>query len=191
MALVLIAGPGAEPLTLDEVKMHLRVDGNTEDALITSLILTSRLHIEAALGLALMTQSWKLVLDAWPADGLVPLPIAPVAAVTETRILAADGTPDTLPPGSFILDSSRRPARLAPSEGQWPPPGRRYAGIEIDLTAGFGTAPDDVPQPIRQALLLLIAHWYEHRDPVEIGAPATAVPHAVSRLLNPYRPVRL
>lgn len=191
MGLVLVTGPGAEPLSLDEVKMHLRVDGTTEDALITSLLITSRLHIEAALGIALITQSWKLILDAWPANGEVALPIAPVAEVTQVRILAADGTPETLSSGAFLVDASRRPARLVPSAGAWPKPRRKVAGIEIDISAGFGAAPDDVPEPIRQALLLLVAHWYEHRDPVEIGAPATAVPHAVSRLLNPYRPVRL
>jgi uncharacterized phiE125 gp8 family phage protein len=64
-------------------------------------------------------------------------------------------------------------------------------GIEIDLTAGYGAAPEDVPGPIRQALLLLVAHWYEHRDPIEIGSQAAAIPADVSQLLNPFRAVRL
>lgn len=66
MGLMQLSGPGAEPLSLDEVKAYLRIDGAVEDALLQSLLLTSRLHIEAALGLALMTQSWKFVIDAWP-----------------------------------------------------------------------------------------------------------------------------
>ena len=59
--------------------------------------------------------------------------------------------------------------------------------IEIDFVAGHGDTPSDVPQPIRQALLLLIAHWYENREPVEIGATATTIPAGVSELLMPYR----
>jgi hypothetical protein len=45
--------------------------------------------------------------------------------------------------------------------------------------------------PIRQALLLLIAHWYEHRTPFEVGALAEPAPDEVSRLLSPYRALRL
>lgn len=191
MGLVLLSGPSAEPLSLDEVKAHLRVDGAAEDALLQSLVLTSRLHIEAALGLALMTQSWRLVLDAWPSDSVVKLPIAPVQSISEMRVKAADGVPSVVDATTYALDTSGRPARVAPKNGVWPVPGRKLAGIEIDLVAGFGPTANDVPEPVRQALLLLVAHWYEHRDPIEIGTPATAVPHAVSRLLNPYRAVRL
>ncbi len=63
MGLMQLSGPGAEPLTLDEIKAHARIDGGLEDALLQSLLLTSRLHIEAALGLALISQRWRLVLD--------------------------------------------------------------------------------------------------------------------------------
>jgi hypothetical protein len=45
-------------------------------------------------------------------------------------------------------------------------------------------------EAIRQAILLLVAHWYEHREPVEIGATLAAVPQMVSELLHPYRMVR-
>lgn len=191
MGLVQLSGPGAEPLSLVEIKAHLRVDGNEEDVLLQSLVLTSRLHIEAALGLALMTQSWKLILDAWPQDVVVELPIAPVQSVSDVRLIARDGTTQSLDEQSYYLDTSGRPARLCKQSGSWPNPGRKHAGIEIDFTAGFGESASDVPEPVRQALMLLVAHWYEHRDPIEIGALSTAVPHAVSRLLIPYRAVRL
>ena len=65
MALVLTSGPGVEPITLAEAKAHLRIDGSVEDTLILSLVITSRLHIEAALGLALITQGWSYFIDAW------------------------------------------------------------------------------------------------------------------------------
>ena len=80
----------------------------------------------------------------------------------------------------------RRQAALA-----WPAPKRIANGIEIAFTAGYGEAVADVPAPIRQAVLLLVAHWYEHREPIEIGAAHTRIPHMVSELLQPYRPVRV
>ncbi len=71
MALVLTSGPATEPVTVAEAKAHLRLDSDAEDVLIASLIITSRLHLEAALGLALIAQGWTLHLDQFPADGRV------------------------------------------------------------------------------------------------------------------------
>ena len=191
MAMLLRSGPNLEPVTIEEVKAHLRVDGSDEDALLASLVLTSRLHIEAALSIALVAQSWRMVLDVWPKNGIVAMPIAPVMMIEDVRVIAANGDVNTVAADTYHLDVAGRPRRLMPLAGAWPSPGRRTAGIEIDLIAGYGATAADVPAPIRQALLLLIAHWYEHRDPFEIGAPQTNVPNAVSRLLGPYRAVRL
>ena len=191
MGLKLLSGPAAEPVSIDEVKAHLRVDGNNEDALIASLVLTSRLHIETALGLAMMTQQWQLVLDTWPADAIVKLGIAPVQAINEVRVIDKDGAAIVVPSSSYTLEVTGRPARLVAGDHAWPSPGRKAGGVQIDFTAGFGATPEAVPAPIRQALLLLVTHWYEHRDPIEIGAPATAVPQAVSHLLHAYRSVRV
>jgi uncharacterized phiE125 gp8 family phage protein len=191
MALVLTSGPALEPVTVAEAKAHLRIDGTAEDLLIGSLILTSRLHIEAALGLALITQSWTVVLDQWPQYAEVALPLRPVQTIVDVRVLAADGTPETLLPSSYLFEGRGVPPRLVRTGDAWPKPGRAAAGIEIQLTAGFGAMPSDVPQTIRQALLLLVAHWYEHRDPIEIGLQGTGIPRAVSDLLSSHRVPRL
>lgn len=191
MALVLTSGPALEPITVGEAKAHLRLDGSADDTLIASLILTSRLHVEAALGLALITQSWTLVLDRWPEGPSLALPIRPVQAIASVAVLAADGTPDTLSPADYILEGRGVPPRLVRTVSTWPTPGRAAAGIEIAFTAGFGAGASEVPAPIRQALLLLVAHWYEHRTPVEIGSALNALPAGVCDLLMPFKVPRL
>ncbi|KUO65532.1 MAG: hypothetical protein APF80_13205 [Alphaproteobacteria bacterium BRH_c36] len=191
MALLQLTGPVAEPVSVAEAKEHLRVDGTSEDTLISSLILTSRLHIEAALGLALMTQSWRLLLDRWPKDGEVRIPLRPLQSVGEIRTYDAVGASSVLPADRYVVDAVSNPGRVVPQGGALPSPGRAANGIEIAFVAGYGDTPSDVPAPIRQALLLLIAHWYEHRDPVEIGTPGVAIPGAVSRLLKSYRQARI
>jgi len=191
MALVITSAPAVEPVTVSEAKAHLRVDGTAEDTLIGSLILTSRLHIEAALGLALMTQSWRLTLDAWPNGRELELPLRPLRSLTSVKIVAADGTAETIPSSSYVVDIDGTPPRLVRNGGSWPQPEKAANGIEIEFTAGFGDEAADVPAPIRQALLMLIAHWYEHRDPIEVGSRETLIPAAVSDLLAPYRTVRL
>lgn len=192
MATKLLAGPTVEPITLTEAKTHLRVDSSAEDTLIQSLIMASRLHIEAALDLALITQTWRFQLDRWPRARSLNLPLRPVQTLTTARVFNSEDESEVLDNAAFILDGTANPARLILSgRTSLPVPDRAANGIEIDFIAGYGDAPTDVPQPIRQALLLLTAHWYEHREPVEIGASATSIPATVSELLAPYRRRRL
>jgi uncharacterized phiE125 gp8 family phage protein len=191
MALVLTSGPAIEPVTLPEAKAHLKIDGDDEDTLVSSLIITSRLHVEAALGLALITQSWSYFLDSWP-GAVVALPLRPVQSVSAVRLYAADETVETLPGDSYLLDGASCPPRLVRNASlPWPKPGRAANGIEIAFTAGYGNVAVLVPAPVRQAILLLVAHWYEHREPVALGQPSAPIPTMVSELLGPYRAVRL
>lgn len=188
MATVLLSGPAVEPITLAEAKAHLRVDSSGEDSLIQSLIMASRLHIEAALDLALITQSWRHQRDVWPPSRVLILPLRPIQSVTAVTLHDDDTASRSLDIEDFIVDGFANPARLVwRGPGAVPAAGMVANGIEIDFVAGHGNSPADVPQPIRQALLLLIAHWYEHREPVEIGATATTIPAGVSELLMPYR----
>jgi uncharacterized phiE125 gp8 family phage protein len=190
MGLVLTSAPALEPVTVDEAKAHLRVVGAAEDTLIASLILTSRLHVETALGLALITQGWRLTLDKWPEGRDVELPLRPLQGVEEVRVVGVDGDATIVAASKYLVDVASSAPRLI-RRTALPVPDQAAAGIEIDFVGGFGDAVDDVPAPIRQALLLLVAHWYEHRDPIEIGSADIAIPAAVSQLLQPYRMVRL
>lgn len=192
MALVMTSAPALEPVTLAEAKAHLRVDGTTEDWLIQSLIITSRLHVEAAVGLALITQSWSYTLDRWPRSLRLSLPLRPVAAIAEVKIWRTDGSSEVVPSSSYFLDGFGQPARIVWTGSELAPePSRAANGVEIAFTAGFGAAPTDVPSTIRHAILLLVAHWYEHREPIEIGSGVNPVPAMVSELLAPHRRRRL
>ncbi len=189
MRLTLLQGPAAEPLELDDVKAHLRLDGDDEDALLGSLITTSRSHVEAALGLALMTQTWRWQADRWPCSGIVELMTRPLRSVERVAVHTIKINPVIVDPADYVVDIAT--ARIAPENGQWLHPMVSLGGIEIDFAAGYGDIATDVPEPIRQALRLLVAHWYEVRNPVHIGSIATRVPDTVSELLTPYRARRL
>lgn len=187
MALVLTSGPALEPVTVAEAKAHLRIDGTSEDTLIASLVLTSRLHVEAALGLALITQSWRMLMDRWPLHRDIELPLRPLQSIDAVRVWPETGAAVVIDEDDYLADAASAPPRLVRTGVVWCQPGRAANGIEIDFTAGYGDAASDVPEPIRQAVLLLVAHWYERRDPIEVGAPQTTVPRPVSQLLEPYR----
>jgi uncharacterized phiE125 gp8 family phage protein len=192
MPLILTAGPAVEPVTLAEAKAHLRVDSPYEDSLIASLILAARLHVECALNLALITQSWSLYLDCWPKTGQVPIPLGPVSAVSAVRVYNGADQAAIVAPNLYCADMVSRPARLACRTGcAWPIPGREVNGIEIAFEAGFGATGVAVPAPLKQAILLLAAHWYEVREPVLLDAGKLEAPLTVAALLAPYRSARL
>ena len=69
MPVILISEPEEEPLSLADAKLFLRVEHDAEDALITNLVRAARRHVETQTGRRLVTQIWRLVLDAWPLDG--------------------------------------------------------------------------------------------------------------------------
>jgi uncharacterized phiE125 gp8 family phage protein len=196
MALFPLIGPQIEPVSVAELKAHLRIDGTAEDAVVASLITTARLQIEAALALALITQSWSWTFDRWPRRASVELPVSPVQQINAVTVVQAGGAA-TMPSSAYILDGHGIGARLI-ARDNWPQPSIAALGVEIRLVAGFGTTPADVPAAIRQALLVLAAHWHSRRDAdgrcngTAAGAPSCGpLPPDVNDLLAPYRRSRL
>ncbi len=189
MTAFVTAPPAIEPVSVAEARAHLRVTSAEEDPLIARLIVAARSEVERRTRRALIAQSWRLYLDRWPAGRVVRLPVTPVAAVTAVTVYDEDGIPGALDPDAYQLDGKAAPARLRVAAGV-PGSGGRFNGIEIDFTAGYGPAADDVPAPLIQAVLLLVAHWYEHREAgVEV---ATAhMPFGFSGLVAGYRVPRL
>ena len=190
MALKLLSEPAVEPISLAETKVHLRVDASDEDAFIASLITTARLQVETALNLALITQQQQWLADHWPAGGILELPVRPLQSVDAIRVYDSEDVVRLLDPTSYTVDRASDVPRIALSTEDRLNPGVPLNGIEIDVTVGFGATENDVPRNIRQALLLLTAFWFEHRDPVNAGH-VQSLPEAVSGLLEPYRIVRL
>lgn len=194
MATTLIAAPTVEPITLAEAKAHMRIDHTAEDTVISDMITAARQALEDTSGLALITQSWREMLDAWPTSGhgnIVDLPKRPVQSITSVKITSLDGTQATLPTTAYELISAGGLARLVKTPTAiWPAPGRVAGGIQIDYVAGYGDAAANVPRALRQALLMVIAHVYENRELLSRDA-GTPLPRGVDALLAPYRRVRL
>ncbi len=183
--LVRLSGPDTEPVSLEEAKLHLRVDGDQDDGLIAALIVSAREIAEKHLNRALVRQQWRMVRDQWPA-GALRFPFAPLIAVDAVRVADAAGDFQILAPDIFIVNSHAEPGLMVLKSGAlWPRPGQKIAGIEIDFTAGYGDSWNDVPAAIRQGLLQRIAHFYETR-----GAEGD-IPGNVLHIWQPFKVMRL
>lgn len=187
MGQVLIQAPASEPVVLAEAKAQLRLVGSDDDQLVASLVTAARRVVEARTGLCLIAQGWMCFRDDWPATGVIELPVAPLVSLDEIGVYGDDDQKAVIDPAHYVVDAASRPARVMLRGSRiWPPAGRAVNGIGIRLQAGFGTNATDVPQPLRQAVLMLVAHFYAQRGD-EAGP---ALPAGLAALLDPYRLVR-
>ncbi|WP_332698418.1 head-tail connector protein [Bosea sp. (in: a-proteobacteria)] len=184
-----ISPPAIEPVSLAEAKDFLRLLANDEDELLGTLVTAARLMVEAASGRMLINQSWRLVLDRWPAGGEIRLPFSPVGSIAAARVYDAGGSSQVVPLSSLALVAGTDPPLITVS-GPVPAPGRERAAIEIDVVAGFGATRDTVPAPLRQAVLRLACRWFEHRGDV-VSRDATQLPAEIAVLVAPFRRLKL
>jgi uncharacterized phiE125 gp8 family phage protein len=187
MPSILLTAPDVEPVTLAEAKHFLRVEHDDDDDLIAALIAGARVHIEAQTRRALIVQTWRLVRDAWPADGRIAVLPAPLRAIAAARVLDEDGAEQAIDVEAFVTDLASAPAIVSFPPWSLPLPGKAVAGIELDVAVGYGEAPADVPEPLRQAIRLLAAHWYENRGLVALGHTVALLPATVAALIAPFR----
>lgn len=213
MGIKLITAPTDEPVTIEEAKLHLHETGTDQDDLIGALIESARARVEEDIQRALIMQTWELTRDAFDAPSLVAtastsptsmqptptvitLPYSPVSALKRISYVDAAGVTQLLHDeigsptltGNVLLDSHSIPARIAPAAGgSWPATASQINAVTIRYTAGYGANGDAVPAPIRQAILMLLAHWYENREAINIGNISTELPLAAQWLLEPYR----
>lgn len=172
-----ITAPASEPLTLAETKLYLRVDGSGEDALITDLIVSSRMIAEQWLKRSLITQSWKLTFDEYVQDEIM-LPMGPINAVTSVTIVNRDTTTQIINSNSYYLNAAKDKLIFDSV----------LIGFKIEIlySTGYGDATS-IPKPIKHGILSHIAAMYDNRgEPMDGVLPDQAV-----RLYMPFREVWL
>jgi uncharacterized phiE125 gp8 family phage protein len=183
MSLQLITPPAIEPVTLADAKAHLKVDVTDDDALITRLISAARARAEWHTGRGFITQSWRLWRDCWPECGVIEIPLPPLQSVTSVTTYALDDSATVLDPAAYQTDAASSPARLTLKANVLPPINTRAMNaIAIEFTAGYSDDASDVPAPIVEAILEIIAFLYENRGEAPAELPLDAL-----ALLAPYR----
>lgn len=185
MALKLVTPPATEPLTVATAKEHCRIWDSNEDAYVSGLITSARIWCEKRLRRSLLTTTWRQTFGGLPACGVLELDRAPLVGVTGFQYVTEAGATDDVSESLYSVDTDSEPGRIVRGYGlSWPTvrTSGAAAPVTVTYTAGYGDA-DDVPETIKQAMLLLIGHWYENRESIVIGKTATYVPQAVESLL--------
>lgn len=179
-------------LPVDAFKAHLRLgsgfsETDLQDDLLVAFLRAALAAIEARTSKALIQRGFVVTFEAWQNYGQQNLPIAPVQSVTDVVVVDAFGGTDVMDPGKYrlIKDNFAPKLRALGSFPSVPEDG----SVEIRFQAGFGLGFADVPDDLKQAVMLLAAHYYEYRDETALGQGC--MPFGVTSLIARYRPVRI
>lgn len=191
LAPVRVTAPAVPVVTFGDGDSWLRLDGDTSQrALVDGLIeaATARLDGWAGiLGRCLINQVWRVAACAWPADGILRLPFPDVSAATVTYLDTA-GDELTVAGSAYGIHHDARGAFLR-LDSTFDAPALASDSIDairVAFTAGYGATASDVPAPIRTAILLMVSHWFHHREAVADDTLAP-LPVGVDALIAPYR----
>lgn len=160
MALTQTVAPVASPVTLDELKAHARIDENDQDTYLEVLIEAATEYIEGYLNKALMTQTWVLTTDMWPARHRIFLPKAPLQSVSTVKYLDSAGVQQTVDSAEWRV-SGTNPGILEPEDGySWP--GHQYVtgSIEITFVCGYASA-DVIPSVVKYGVMKAATDMFE------------------------------
>ena len=186
MTNLLVQGPELEPVSVQQLRDYLRASAD-DDALLTSLLTAARIMIEAQTGLRLISQDWQVYVNRWT-DGVIELPIWPVQKITAVKFLPEKAR--TIDAGSYELVKVGRPALIDIKNAALPSALSARLGVQIDLRAGYGDGPEDVPETLSFAVLALAAHWYDIDDWNQYGLDQS-IPPVVKTILDEYRMARI
>lgn len=177
-------------LSLAEIKSHLGITDNQHDAQLLQMRLASasRLDgVDGTLNRALMSQTWRLTLDAFPLPGVgLRLPLPPTQSIVDIKYDDADDAEQTVVSTNYQLSTrlGLTSLILTPA-GSWPAAVSDNAGVvRITFLAGYGSM-SDVPAAIHAASLLQVGWLWEHRDEFIDGSVAKNP--VVENLTNPYK----
>lgn len=167
--LVVVTGPETEPVTIDQLRAHLRLAEDSPDlAEVESTWLpAARETIEKANDLRFISQTVRLTVDRFPLPSCVPLetypvvpaaswfeiPLRPVTAVNSIKYLDLEGVERTLSTSAYTVDVTRKTARVVLNQGySWPSAKAAPGAIRVEFVAGWADV-DALPATLRAAIL--------------------------------------
>lgn len=179
-----------EPVTLVEAKkqVELSTQDTAHDSHLMRLVSAARKYVEDNTGRAIVTQTWELVLDMWPSgNGAIRFPRAPLQTITHVKYYDENGTQQTWSSANYVVSTNREPGLIRPAYTiNYPAFRYQPDTISIRYVCGYGAA-SAVPEHLKAAILLLVGHWFDHREEVNVGNITTEVPMAARTLIEQCR----
>jgi uncharacterized phiE125 gp8 family phage protein len=189
----------AEPVTLAEARMQCRLgsDETDEDSFLTAMLPVVRQYAEHAAERSLAPQVLEAVFDEFPRPDArnwsrpLVLDRPPVVSVTSIKYDDENGVEQTLSTAKYALSLYGDRVRVLPTYGNcWPVTCAKPESVRVAYPAGYGGSGPVLPLAAKQAMLLLIGHYFENRQDVVVGdgrIVSLIVPKAADALLDTFR----
>lgn len=186
----LSTAPTTTAITLQDAKSHLNVSSTADDALITSQIKAATLLLENKCSRCFVTQTRVLKADTFfdrryaQNNRLYPVR-SPLKSVTSIAYLDENGVSTTLPSSDYVVSTGDQPGFVAPSyNATWPDVYAQPNSVTITYVAGHSTVSSGVPENVKQAVRMVVGHWYRYREAVLTGTISKEIEMGVDALLE-------
>ncbi|MCJ7564821.1 MAG: hypothetical protein MUP52_09565 [Candidatus Aminicenantes bacterium] len=174
MNIKVISPPGNLPVTVAEIKQHLRIEIDEDDQdveLKIKAVVASLDPPNGRLGRTLITQTLRFSLPGYPAR-TIPLPYPPLQSVSSVRYVNSSEVETTISASDYILVNDQEPAILVlKSTVSWPTDlseNDPYP-FKINFVAGYGDEPEDIPEDIRLGIMMEVGDYYLQRENISLG----------------------
>ncbi len=195
--------PTAEPISIAETKRHLRITSGDDDENIDELIQRARRHVEELTERTIPVTQYVLRLDRFPGteggrrrsaidsdirDDAIPLLKPPIVSIDSVDYTDADGNPQTMPAADYETDIWDEPGAIVPAIGvDWPDTVGGINDVSVTYTAGYDGVAHVLPPSLKHAMLMLVAHWHEHREAAIEARPPQGFEFAFDSLISQAR----
>lgn len=163
--LATIIKPTLEPVSLLEAKSNTNgVDFNDDDHLFLGWIIAAREECESYMSRAYITQTLEVTLDGWPKSPC-ELPRAPLISVASIKYFDTDDVEAEFSSSNYFVGTGT-PGRISLNFAQiWPTTTLRpIENVKIRFVVGYGTNVTDIPETVRNAIMLYCTHKYENKE---------------------------
>lgn len=173
-----------EPVSLDDVRTHLRLESTEDDYLLSIYIKAARMYAENYTKRSFMPQTFELRIDEFPDGEIIELPRPPLSSATTDVVItyldASSGNSTTLNSTYYTVDTHSEPGRVILNYNSiWPDEYDMPQAVRVQYKAGYHYISEStggtVPEAIKYWIMLRTAQMYEHREPILIGRDAAIV----------------
>ena len=192
LAPIRTVAPTELPVSLAEAKAQLQIDSSVSDwdDLLTGMLNAAVAYVDGwsgVLGRCLVTQTWEARFECFEAEFDLPFP--DVSAVVVKYYDTSD-TLQTYSSSNYQLVQESCGSEVSVYlTSTWPATSlNREDVVVITMTVGYGAATA-VPAAIKQAILMIVGHWFANRETVNVGNITTELPFSAAAMLAPFRRV--
>lgn len=184
-SLTISVEPADEPVSLGELKDHLRIDGGADDSALTIYGKAARIGAERYQNRQHITATWIYNLESFPLSEIV-IPRPPLQSITSIQYVDTAGSTQTWASANYQVDIKSIPGRVKPVATSSFPTIQSdvYNAVTVTFKAGYGDAASSVPDSTRDAIMMWAAKLYEFREDIVAGVTITEVPDSIRPMLD-------